>query len=142
MNAVKTMLSTVVMLSVFCSLTAFSKEVARTDRYTLMSIEALSDQAKPLSTITNVSLAKEVSSVGDGIHELLKGSGYRWEYNHPDNQLLNDLPLPAIARNIGPIRLRDALQTLAGEAWVLQADHLHRVVWFELSKSIVSNTKH
>jgi conjugative transfer region protein (TIGR03748 family) len=118
------------------------EEVARTDRYTLVSMEARSDQAKPLSAITSVSLGRDVNSVGDAINELLKGSGYRWENRNTGDQLLDSLPLPAVVRNMGPIRLSEALQTLAGEAWILRMDNLNRVVWFEVNQSMVNDNKH
>jgi conjugative transfer region protein (TIGR03748 family) len=114
-------------------------EVARTDRYTLVSLEAHSDQAKPLSTIVSVSLGSDITSVGDGVSELLKGSGYRWQSMNDEDLLLNKLPLPAVVRNLGPIRLSEALQTLAGEAWMLRVDNLNRVVWFEVSNATNNN---
>lgn len=120
-------------------LNSHAAEVARTDRYTLVSMEARSDQAKPLSTIVSVSLGSDVTTVGDGITELLKGSGYRWQSVGDDDLLLNKLPLPAVVRNLGPIRLSDALQTLAGEAWMLRVDNLNRVVWFEVSNPAENN---
>jgi conjugative transfer region protein (TIGR03748 family) len=126
--------SIVIVVSLSVSSVMFARELARTDRYTLVSMEATSDQAKPLSTITSVSLGRDVDSVGDGINELLKGSGYRWQSQDNADQLLNDLPLPAVVRTMGPIRLSDALQTLAGEAWVLRTDNLNRVVWFEVNQ--------
>ena len=121
------------------SLSSHAAEVARTDRYTLVSMEARSDQAKPLSTIVSVSLGSDVTTVGDGITELLKGSGYRWQSVGDVDLLLNKLPLPAVVRNLGPIRLSDALQTLAGEAWMLRVDNLNRVVWFEVSNPAENN---
>jgi conjugative transfer region protein (TIGR03748 family) len=121
------------------SLNSHAAEVARTDRYTLVSMEARSDQAKPLSTIVSVSLGSDVTTVGDGITELLMGSGYRWQSVGDDDLLLNKLPLPAVVRNLGPIRLSDALQTLAGEAWMLRVDNLNRVVWFEVSNPAENN---
>ena len=126
--------SVVILVWLSVSSMTFARELARTDRYTLVSIEATSDQSKPLSTITSVSLGRDVASVGDAINELLKGSGYRWQSQDSSDQLLNDLPLPAVVRTMGPIRLSDALQTLAGEAWVLRTDNLNRVVWFEVNQ--------
>ena len=117
--------------------TGVAEELARTDRYTLVSMEATSDQSKPLSTITSVSLGRDIDSVGAAINELLKGSGYRWQSPDNEDQLLNHLPLPAVVRNMGPIRLSDALQTLAGEAWVLRTDNLNRVVWFDVNKNSI-----
>lgn len=130
----------VIVVAVSASTVVFARELARTDRYTLVSMEAMSDQAKPLSTITSVSLGRDIGSVGAAINELLKGSGYRWQSQDGADQLLNDLPLPAVVRKMGPIRLSDALQTLAGEAWMLRTDNLNRVVWFEVNQSAVKKT--
>ena len=137
MNKVKHLISVVMLGGVSISSMAFEiSEVTRTDRYTTVSIEVQSDQAKPLSTITSVSMGKDIVSVGDAIQELLKGSGYRWQSQAGEDQLLHDFPLPAVARTIGPIRLVDALQTLAGDAWVIQTDHFNRVVWFEKYEAV------
>jgi conjugative transfer region protein (TIGR03748 family) len=114
-------------------------EVARTDRYTLTKIEATSDQQRPLMAITTLSFGKEVLTVGDAIKETLLGSGYQWQSPDSQDQLLQRLPLPAVVREIGPIRLADALQTIAGEAWILRTDNLHRVVWFEMDNNAVKN---
>lgn len=119
--------------TVFFSATLCASDMARTDRYTLVAMEAGSDQSRPLSAITHVSMGRDVSSVGDAIKELLKGSGYHWQSKGSGDLILNTLPLPSVARDLGPLRLSDALQTLAGEAWLLQTDNLHRVVWFELN---------
>ena len=128
----------ITLLSVLSLSTALpAEEYARTDRYTLVSMEAQSDQSNPLSAITSVSLGRDITSVGDAVNELLKGSGYRWQSKDGSDQLLNEFPLPEIVRNIGPLRLRDALQTLAGEAWSLRTDNLNRIVWFEKCASEV-----
>lgn len=134
--------SLLIVMAVSGASEVFARELARTDRYTLTAMEATSDQAKPLSTITSVSLGRDVNSVGDAINELLKGSGYRWQSQDSADHLLNELPLPAVVRNMGPIRLSDALQTLAGEAWVLRTDNLKRVVWFEIKQSAANQSQH
>lgn len=134
--------SLLIVMAVSGASEVFARELARTDRYTLTAMEATSDQAKPLSTITSVSLGRDVNSVGDAINELLKGSGYRWQSQDSADHLLNELPLPEVFRNMGPIRLSDALQTLAGEAWVLRTDNLKRVVWFEIKQSAANQSKH
>jgi conjugative transfer region protein (TIGR03748 family) len=110
-------------------------EVARTDRYTLTKIEATSEQERPLMAITTLSFGREVLTVGDAIQETLLGSGFKWQSPDSQDQLLNSLPLPAVVREIGPIRLADALQTIAGEAWILRTDILHRAVWFEMNNN-------
>jgi type IV pili sensor histidine kinase/response regulator len=113
-------------------------EVARTDRYTLTYIEATSDQQRPLMAITTLSFGKEVHTVGDAIKETLLGSGFQWQSPDNQDQLLNSLPLPAVVREMGPIRLAEALQTIAGEAWILRTDNLHRMVWFEMNENAVN----
>lgn len=115
-------------------------EAARTDRYTLTRIEATTDQQRPLMAITTLSFGREVLTVGDAIKETLMGSGFQWQSPDNQDQLLNSLPLPAVVREMGPIRLADALQTIAGEAWQLRTDNLHRVVWFEMNNNAVNTS--
>lgn len=117
--------------------TALADEFVKTDRYTLTSIDATGDQKAPLTTVVTMSFGADVRTVGEAILELLNGSGYRWEL-HANDQSLNTLPLPSVVRTLGPIRLNDALATIAGYAWVLKIDELHRVIWFDVSNHTVS----
>lgn len=114
---------------------ASESALARTDRYTLTRIEASSDQQAPLTSVITLSFGADIKTVGDAITELLQGSGYQWVITNND-QLLQVLPLPAVIRTLGPIRLKDALTTIAGTAWALKIDELHRTVSFELSDAI------
>ncbi|STQ14869.1 pilus biogenesis protein PilL [Enterobacter cloacae] len=41
-------------------------------------------------------------------------------------------PLPAVQRDIGPVRLSEALQIVAGPAWRLKVDDVNREICFEL----------
>ena len=52
-----------------------------------------------------------------------------------NDQLLNELLLPAIDRTLGPIHLNDALETVAGEAWNLMIDETQRTIWFTSTKT-------
>lgn len=112
-----------------------SENKVRTDRYTLVTAGAREDQKAPLKSIVNLSLGKDVFSVGDALREVLKGSGYRWQSPDAQDQLLNTLPLPSVIRELGPVSLGDALQTIAGEAWQLRSDSLNRVVWFDVKET-------
>jgi conjugative transfer region protein (TIGR03748 family) len=116
------------------------EEFARTDRYTLAKVEARSDQRAPLTTVVTLSFGVDITTVGEAIVELLKGSGYQWAIGDSDqgDHLLNSLFLPAISRTLGPIRLEDALTTLAGNAWGLQVDELHRTVSFTEKNSVIA----
>jgi conjugative transfer region protein (TIGR03748 family) len=125
-----------VLVAMLCGSAAVQAEQrenqVRTDRYTLVKAEARDDQKSPLKSIVNLSLGKDVLMVGDALREVLKGSGYRWQSPDGQDQLLNTLPLPSVIRELGPVTLSDALQTIAGEAWQLRSDTLHRVIWFDV----------
>lgn len=121
---------------------AFAEEFVRTDRYTLEKVGAGSNQKAPLTTLITLSFGTNIKTIGDAITELLQGSGYQWVINSNghDDQLLQVLALPAITRTLGPIRLDDALTTLAGSAWLLHIDELHRTVSFEEATTSQSMT--
>ncbi len=116
---------------------ALAEESVKTDRYTLVKVEPKGDQKEPLTTIVSMSFGADIRTVGEAVTELLNSSGYRWQL-HEDDASLNSLPLPSVIRSLGPIRLNEALSTVAGQAWSLQVDELHRVVWFEVKKNTVS----
>lgn len=110
-----------------------AKAKVHTDRYTLHATAPRADQAAPMNAIINVTIGKDVLTVGDAIREILKGSGYRWQSADGNDKLLDTLPLPSVVRELGPISLSDALETVAGDAWRLRNDHLNRIVWFDIN---------
>lgn len=107
------------------------RHYVKTDRYTLVSMETKPEQYEPLLAIVDIQFSQDIRSVGTAIEELLVGSGYRWNSKKGDNPDLNKLPLPMVVRQIGPVRLRDALITIAGSAWTLKTDEATRQLWFE-----------
>ena len=127
---------------------SFSADVVRddqeyfvtTDRYTQSSIKPRADQLSPLDTLVNFAFGDAVKTVGSAVREMLEGSGYIWSapVGEVDDSRLNDLPLPVINRDIGPLRLRDGLATVAGVAWQLNVDELNRTVWFSIKKAPVA----
>lgn len=137
MNRLAPILFPAILLSALSPVTAHSEQITHsavhTDRYTLHSVAPRADQAAPMNAIINVSMGKDVLTVGDAVREILKGSGYRWADNHEKDKLLDTLPLPSIVRELGPITVSDALRTVAGESWLLRSDDLNRVVWFEVN---------
>jgi len=68
-------------------------------------------------------------TVGEALHYVLIRSGFSLCETQEAAQLYA-LPLPAAHLQLGPLSLRDALQTLAGPAWTLQVDSLARRVCF------------
>lgn len=103
-----------------------------TDRYTRVSLEPRPEQISPMLAVVNIQFSDSVKTVGDAIFELLAGSGYRWDVGAAENHRLMELPLPIVSRTLGPVRLRDALMTLAGESWNLRIDELTRVISFDV----------
>ncbi|MEN4771388.1 pilus assembly protein PilL, partial [Duffyella gerundensis] len=62
----------------------------------------------------------------------LKQSGYSLCQTGPANGVLYRQPLPAVQYQLGPMRLRTALQVMAGAAWQLEVDDVQRVVCHSL----------
>ncbi len=138
--------STFLAFIVISSMSFFThaEEYVRTDRYTLATIDPRGDQAAPLTAVVTMTFGSHIQTVGQAIDEILQGSGYRWIVQagatEDSDMLLNELPLPAVVRTIGPIRLQDALDTIAGESWGLVVNHTNRTLWFELVST--KNTSH
>ncbi|WP_084585273.1 PFGI-1 class ICE element type IV pilus protein PilL2 [Paraburkholderia ginsengisoli] len=104
--------------------------VIRSGRYTLVELGADAGQHDLLQQVVDITMPGAVSAtIGDALRYLLLRSGYR---------LCEDasagppyaLPLPAVDLRLGPMTLREALQTLAGPAWQLQSDDSTRTICF------------
>lgn len=117
-----------------------SPEVTRTGRYTLVSVNSADAQREPLNQLIDITLPGQlVTSVGDGFRYLLFQSGYALcgRYGADFAELLNR-PLPAVQRRIGPMRLSEALQVVAGPAWRMSVDEVNREVCFVLREAYQS----
>lgn len=105
--------------------------------YALVTPTATPEQLDLLAVVVTFRFPAQVSSVGDAVSLLLERSGYRFAYGantDPELATLLALPLPHVHRNLTQIRLRDALQALAGGAWVLVEDPVNRLVSFDLNE--------
>lgn len=103
-------------------------------RYSLFSATPTEAQVDLLATTMTVRFPERVQTVGEAVRYLLQRSGYRLaaaESIEPDTAALFALPLPAVHRSLGPMTLRDALETLAGSAFNLVQDPVHRLITFE-----------
>lgn len=109
-------------------------EVVRYDRYTLASTRPADAQRDPLNQIVEIRMPQQVvRTVGEGLRYLLLESGY--SLCNGDATVFAELfskPLPAVQRSVGPVRLTEALQVLAGPAWRLHVDDVNREVCFVL----------
>ncbi|EDI0464855.1 hypothetical protein CC761_10650 [Salmonella enterica subsp. enterica serovar Newport] len=114
-----------------------SPEVTREGRYTLVSVKSADAQREPLNQLIDITMPVSlVSSVGDGFRYLLFQSGYSLcgRYSADFAELLNR-PLPAVQRRLGPVRLSEALQVVAGPAWRMTVDEVNREVCFVLREA-------
>lgn len=111
-----------------------SPEVVRYDKYTLVSTRPADAQRDPLNQMIDITMpAQLVRSVGEGLRYLLLESGYSLcAPSSPVFSALLSRPLPAVQRSIGPVRLSEALQVLAGPAWRLRVDDVNREICFTL----------
>ncbi|MEL7631396.1 TcpQ domain-containing protein [Pectobacterium aroidearum] len=111
-----------------------SPEVVRYDRYTLVSTRPADSQRDPLNQMIDITMPPQlVRSVGDGFRYLLLESGYSLcpSTSSTFSEVLGR-PLPGVQRNIGPVRLSEALQIVAGPAWRLRVDDVNREICFVL----------
>ena len=103
-------------------------------RYSLLAATPTQAQAELLATTMSVRFPERIQTIGEAVRYLLQRSGYRLataESISPDTVALLVLPLPAVHRSLGPMTLRDALDTLAGPVFHLVQDPVHRLVTFE-----------
>ena len=105
----------------------------QTGRYSMYSAAPTQAQAELLEATVTVQLPAQIQTIGEAVRYLLQRSGYRLasiESTEPDTRALFALPLPAVHRYLGPMTLRDALETLAGPAFHLVQDPVHRLITF------------
>lgn len=108
-------------------------EVVRYDRYLLVSTDAQAAQKDPLSQIVDIRIPGSLTpTVADAMRYALKQSGYTLCATGPANGVLYRQALPAVQYRLGPMRLRTALQVMAGPAWQLEEDDVQRVVCHSL----------
>ena len=120
-------------ISVTTSSNAYASDL-QVGRYSLLSAEPTEAQTDLLGTTVTVHFPAQVQSVGESVRYLLRRSGYRLaetEALAPEAKDLLALPLPAVHRQLGPMPLRRALETLAGSTFDLVQDPVHRLVAFE-----------
>ena len=103
-------------------------------RYSLFAATPTEAQANLLEATITVQFLDRIRTVGEAVQHLLQQSGYRLadpEATRPESTYLFALALPAVQRSLGPMTLKRALETLAGPAFHLVEDPVHRLVAFE-----------
>lgn len=107
-------------------------------RYSLLAATPTEAQANLLATTITVSFPARIVTVGEAVQYLLQRSGYRLAAGDvvaPETADLLTLTLPAVHRQLGPITLTQAMETLVGPAFRLIHDPVHRLISFELCTS-------
>ncbi|MDE1476128.1 PilL N-terminal domain-containing protein [Xenorhabdus bovienii] len=108
-------------------------EVTRYGRYLLVSTDPTVAQRDLLSQLIDVHIpASQNPTVADALRYVLRQSGYSLCTAEKTNDILYRQPLPSVHYQLAPIRLRTALQLMAGPAWQLEVDEVQRVVCHHL----------
>lgn len=102
----------------------------RMNRYSLHTLAADSSQIDLLSSVIETRFPPYVDTVGTAIDYVLHRSGYRHVATE-DILYTLELPLPESHRNIGPVDIRTAVQTIVGQPWQIQENSTQRILWFQ-----------
>lgn len=121
---------------IYLSLYQEHPEVVRYDRYTLVASSPNGGQKYLLEQLVQVNMLgkKKVYtlSVEQGLWHTLKQTGFTLcSTASADVKALFRLQLPKVHYQFGPMRLREALQMIAGEAYQLTVNDSIRQVCFE-----------
>ena len=103
-------------------------------RYSTVQPAPSMAQRDPLAAPVVSVLPASVTRIGEAVEILLGPSGYRLASPlaaATERVALLDLPLPEAHRTLGPLPLRTALAILAGPAFRLVEDPVHRLISFE-----------
>lgn len=128
-------------------------EVLREGRYTLVSLAPEDGQKYLLDqsvTVTVPQHNKKVfnANVENGLTATLNNTGLvlcqRFNNNEPTLPILFSRPLPKVHYQFGPMKLREALQMLAGPAYEITLNDITRTVCFKQRSSVPQNitTRH
>ena len=108
-------------------------EVVRYDRYLLINTSPGAAQRAPLEQTIDIRIPASLSpTVADAMRYALRQSGYTLCGATAANRVLYNQTLPAVHYQLGPMRLSQALQILAGEAWQLEVDSVQRIACHSL----------
>jgi type IV pili sensor histidine kinase/response regulator len=119
--------------ALLASLEANAAEVTVARYSTVQPAPSLAQRDPLAATVFSV-LPASVIRIGEAVETLLGPSGYRLASllaAEAERAELLDLPLPEAHRTLGPLPLRTALAILAGPAFRLVEDPVHRLISFE-----------
>lgn len=119
-------------------------QIVRQGRYTLVNTSPEDGQKYLLEQMVSVNMTPKkkramTATVEQGLKTTLAGTGLSLCYGSNSNQTspLFALPLPKVHYQFGPIKLREALQMLAGPAYYVTLNDITRTVCFETRETPV-----
>ena len=124
----------VLLLALSCAWHPVYAQEITVARYSVMSVDPTPAQLDPLSALVDEIVTDTVTTVGEAVHYLLAGSGYRLSDSVTapmGREALLALPLPDVHRDIGLVSRRAALEVLASPGFILVEDPIHRLVSFK-----------
>lgn len=133
----------VLFIAIICSQTCVADFVI-TSRYSTANTDPLKEQINPLLAVAEFKFPAQIQTVGNALNFVLHPTGYALidEQKQSDYvQLTLKKPLPVTLRNLGPIKIINALEVLMGKnVFQLVEDPLYRVVDFKLKKEFANKT--
>ena len=134
-TAIEKTLGSALAAAIIATANVHADDPIRLARYTLQSATAEAGQLDLLAALIETEFPPHIETAGDAIDYVLLRSGHR-RIETPDARKAMDLPLPRAHRKIGPLDLRSAIQTLAGQPWHLHEDAIQRVIWLTLKDEV------
>lgn len=113
---------------------------AQTQTYYGNGYTLIAEDTSQVSNDLNIMVYKNINAqtVEAGLQQLLAGSGWQLATQKnadPDISRLYHQRYPDFKRHLNPIKLSDALQYIAGNAWDLVVDPVNKLVSFQLNQS-------
>ena len=108
--------------------------IKKVARYSVVRPSPTPGQQNLLAVSTPMRIPNDIDTVGGALEWVIEGSGLRLaalDRLTPDAKNMLNLPLPSAHRQFQALPLKDVLTLLAGPAFVLVHDPVHRLLAFE-----------
>lgn len=105
--------------------------VTQDNGYTKITIDTNHSQKKPLDTVLTLRFPDDIKNVGQSLNYILKNSGYHLtelEYTDPRTLKMYTLEIPLSQRSFYQATVLQIIQTLAGQAYETNINHVKREV--------------